>query len=200
MLRIDIPNIAFDQETERTIRRIFASKGLPGGQPHDSFVYEDRPRHEMRVWADAVWTGVLSCCRFVIGEERKRNNPAFRLANLEQAFLNILQQVRDDATIHAERVPLECMRRAYKLGIGQTEMLKALGPSLEAGHAYAVSDAECVADARRMLAEGMDEVDVDEAINTSKSDMERVYWQSILANMRNIAQVESAAENGLMPG
>jgi hypothetical protein len=126
LLRIDIPNIAFDPETERTIRRIFASKGLPGGEPHDKFAYQDLAGVELRVWADTLWTGVLACCRFVIGEERRRMNPTVRLANLEQAFLSILQQVRDDSTIHAEGIPMECMRRAYKLGIGQTELVRML--------------------------------------------------------------------------
>ena len=126
MLRFDYPEFDIPAETQSLIRRLFASKGLPAGDPHDRFIMQPRGRQEIMAWADSLWTGVQAVYRFAIHEERKKTMRLRGLANLDQALRTIMEAVRTDDTIQREHKAMEFARMAYQLGVAQVALESAI--------------------------------------------------------------------------
>lgn len=122
MLRIDIPDIEISAETEKTIRSVVASRGIPGGAPADKFLYHPQQLHEVTVWSDSLMEAARSVFRLAIGLERKRVARLRGLANLDQALRLIRQEVNADQSIRDEDKAHEAMRRAYQVGKGHAEL------------------------------------------------------------------------------
>jgi len=127
MLRqFQIPNIEIPAETQTLLRRQFASKALPGGEPADTFISQPDGRHEIRAWSDALWTGVQAVYRIAVGDERNKVSRLQGLANLDQALRIIAREVRADTSVSDAEKEAEAMRRAYRLGVAQVEMKAAI--------------------------------------------------------------------------
>lgn len=80
MLRIDIPELEISPETERTLRRLAVSRGIPGGEKNDKFLA--RPdldnSYILSLWPAQLMEAVKAAYLLGIGHQMKSTARATR--------------------------------------------------------------------------------------------------------------------------